>query len=156
MWVIVVFVVFSSCDTYINDTVFMFVWFHPNLQGEFILVSDRQSDASFLIHHFLSLYLRGELSPVCVLLDWEKQFMQVWCSLCVLVWTTCLPLFYFSTLQSVVSGSGAVLQSLQCSQSEAGESPLWSSSCCILIKHLQECCWRPHDMKSQHFSSQSV
>ncbi|XP_038566483.1 elongator complex protein 6 isoform X2 [Micropterus salmoides] len=28
-------------------------------QGEFILVSDRQSDASFLIHHFLSLYLRA-------------------------------------------------------------------------------------------------
>ncbi|KAL3972483.1 translocation protein SEC62 [Sarotherodon galilaeus] len=28
-------------------------------QGEFILVSDRQSDASFLIHHFLSFYLRS-------------------------------------------------------------------------------------------------
>ncbi|KAM8734113.1 elongator complex protein 6 [Acanthopagrus schlegelii] len=28
-------------------------------KGEFILVSDRQSDASFLIHHFLSLYLRA-------------------------------------------------------------------------------------------------
>lgn len=28
-------------------------------QGEFILISDRQSDASFLIHHFLSLYLRA-------------------------------------------------------------------------------------------------
>lgn len=28
-------------------------------QGEFILLSDRQSDASFLIHHFLSLYLRA-------------------------------------------------------------------------------------------------
>nr|XP_046256030.1 elongator complex protein 6 [Scatophagus argus] len=28
-------------------------------RGEFILVSDRQSDASFLIHHFLSLYLRA-------------------------------------------------------------------------------------------------
>uniref|UniRef100_A0A3Q3VP51 Elongator complex protein 6 n=1 Tax=Mola mola TaxID=94237 RepID=A0A3Q3VP51_MOLML len=28
-------------------------------QGEFILVSDRQSDASFLIHHFLSLFLRA-------------------------------------------------------------------------------------------------
>ncbi|KAI3360748.1 hypothetical protein L3Q82_012984 [Scortum barcoo] len=27
--------------------------------GEFILVSDRQSDASFLVHHFLSLYLRA-------------------------------------------------------------------------------------------------
>lgn len=25
-------------------------------------MSDRQSDASFLVHHFLSLYLRGELS----------------------------------------------------------------------------------------------
>ncbi|CAF91876.1 unnamed protein product [Tetraodon nigroviridis] len=31
-------------------------------QGEFILVSDRQGDASFLLHHFLSFYLRGELS----------------------------------------------------------------------------------------------
>ncbi|KAE8289261.1 Elongator complex protein 6 [Larimichthys crocea] len=29
-------------------------------QGEFVLVSDRQSDASFLIHHFLSFYLRGD------------------------------------------------------------------------------------------------
>uniref|UniRef100_A0A671UXB0 Elongator acetyltransferase complex subunit 6 n=1 Tax=Sparus aurata TaxID=8175 RepID=A0A671UXB0_SPAAU len=28
-------------------------------KGEFILVSDRQSDASFLVHHFLSLYLRA-------------------------------------------------------------------------------------------------
>ncbi|XP_068180084.1 elongator complex protein 6 isoform X2 [Antennarius striatus] len=28
-------------------------------QGEFILVSDRRSDASFLLHHFLSLYLRA-------------------------------------------------------------------------------------------------
>lgn len=28
-------------------------------QGEFILVSDRRSDASFLIHHFLSFYLRA-------------------------------------------------------------------------------------------------
>ncbi|XP_070768245.1 elongator complex protein 6 [Enoplosus armatus] len=28
-------------------------------RGEFILISDRQSDASFLIHHFLSLYLRA-------------------------------------------------------------------------------------------------
>ncbi|KAL0984837.1 hypothetical protein UPYG_G00147840 [Umbra pygmaea] len=28
-------------------------------QGEFILVSDRQNDASFLIHHFLSFYLRA-------------------------------------------------------------------------------------------------
>ncbi|KAK5891763.1 hypothetical protein CesoFtcFv8_012207 [Champsocephalus esox] len=28
-------------------------------QGEFVLLSDRQSDASFLIHHFLSLYLRA-------------------------------------------------------------------------------------------------
>lgn len=28
-------------------------------QGEFILLSDRQSDASFLIHHFLSFYLRA-------------------------------------------------------------------------------------------------
>lgn len=28
-------------------------------QGDFILLSDRQSDASFLIHHFLSFYLRA-------------------------------------------------------------------------------------------------
>lgn len=28
-------------------------------QGEFILLSDRRSDASFLIHHFLSLYLKA-------------------------------------------------------------------------------------------------
>ncbi|XP_017284076.1 elongator complex protein 6 [Kryptolebias marmoratus] len=35
-------------------------------QGEFILVSDRQSDASFLIHHFLSFYLRARCR-VCFL-----------------------------------------------------------------------------------------
>lgn len=35
-------------------------------QGEFILVSDRRSDASFLIHHFLSLYLRARCK-VCFL-----------------------------------------------------------------------------------------
>ncbi|XP_026173026.1 elongator complex protein 6 [Mastacembelus armatus] len=35
-------------------------------QGEFILVSDRQSDASFLIHHFLSFYLRARCK-VCFL-----------------------------------------------------------------------------------------
>ncbi|KAG7274862.1 hypothetical protein CRUP_012346 [Coryphaenoides rupestris] len=28
-------------------------------QGEFILVSDRRADASFLVHHFLSFYLRA-------------------------------------------------------------------------------------------------
>uniref|UniRef100_A0A8C7VMY3 Elongator complex protein 6 n=1 Tax=Oncorhynchus mykiss TaxID=8022 RepID=A0A8C7VMY3_ONCMY len=28
--------------------------------GEFILVSDKQTDGSFLIHHFLSFYLRCE------------------------------------------------------------------------------------------------
>uniref|UniRef100_A0A668RPQ1 Elongator complex protein 6 n=1 Tax=Oreochromis aureus TaxID=47969 RepID=A0A668RPQ1_OREAU len=33
-------------------------------QGEFILVSDRQSDASFLIHHFLSFYLRAHYSAI--------------------------------------------------------------------------------------------
>lgn len=32
------------------------------LQGEFILVSDRRGDASFLIHHFLCFYLRGEFT----------------------------------------------------------------------------------------------
>ncbi|KAM4568607.1 elongator complex protein 6 [Fundulus diaphanus] len=32
--------------------------------GEFILVSDRQSDASFLIHHFLSFYLRSRCKVV--------------------------------------------------------------------------------------------
>ncbi|XP_074540516.1 elongator complex protein 6 [Halichoeres trimaculatus] len=35
-------------------------------QGEFILISDRQSDASFLIHHFLSFYLRARCK-VCFL-----------------------------------------------------------------------------------------
>ncbi|KAG7216427.1 hypothetical protein INR49_001913 [Caranx melampygus] len=35
-------------------------------QGEFILVSDRRSDASFLIHHFLSFYLRARCK-VCFL-----------------------------------------------------------------------------------------
>ncbi|KAM9309651.1 elongator complex protein 6-like [Pholidichthys leucotaenia] len=35
-------------------------------QGEFILVSDRRSDASFLIHHFLSFYLRARCR-VCFL-----------------------------------------------------------------------------------------
>ncbi|KAI1885647.1 hypothetical protein AGOR_G00205980 [Albula goreensis] len=35
-------------------------------QGEFILVSDRKADASFLIHHFLSFYLRAG-SKVCFL-----------------------------------------------------------------------------------------
>ncbi|KAM6909926.1 elongator complex protein 6 [Xenentodon cancila] len=34
--------------------------------GEFILVSDRRSDASFLIHHFLSFYLRAQCR-VCFL-----------------------------------------------------------------------------------------
>ncbi|XP_028281763.1 elongator complex protein 6 [Parambassis ranga] len=34
--------------------------------GDFILVSDRQSDASFLIHHFLSFYLRAQCK-VCFL-----------------------------------------------------------------------------------------
>ncbi|GAA6217215.1 elongator complex protein 6 isoform X2 [Lates japonicus] len=35
-------------------------------QGEFILLSDRKSDASFLIHHFLSFYLRARCK-VCFL-----------------------------------------------------------------------------------------
>lgn len=35
-------------------------------QGEFILLSDRQNDASFLIHHFLSFYLRARCK-VCFL-----------------------------------------------------------------------------------------
>ncbi|KAM9852446.1 elongator complex protein 6 [Aulostomus maculatus] len=35
-------------------------------KGEFVLVSDRQSDASFLIHHFLSFYLRARCR-VCFL-----------------------------------------------------------------------------------------
>lgn len=35
-------------------------------RGEFILISDRQSDASFLIHHFLSFYLRSRCK-VCFL-----------------------------------------------------------------------------------------
>lgn len=37
------------------------MYWSKTLQGEFILVTDRQSDASFLIHHFLCFYLRGEL-----------------------------------------------------------------------------------------------
>ncbi|KAM9353213.1 elongator complex protein 6 [Symphorus nematophorus] len=35
-------------------------------QGEFILLSDRRSDASFLIHHFLSLYLRARCKVLFV------------------------------------------------------------------------------------------
>ncbi|XP_037532680.1 elongator complex protein 6 [Nematolebias whitei] len=35
-------------------------------QGEFVLVSDRQSDASFLVNHFLSFYLRARCR-VCFL-----------------------------------------------------------------------------------------
>ncbi|KAM6994425.1 elongator complex protein 6 [Tautogolabrus adspersus] len=35
-------------------------------QGEFILISDRQSDASFLIHHFLTFYLKARCR-VCFL-----------------------------------------------------------------------------------------
>ncbi|XP_041649802.1 elongator complex protein 6 [Cheilinus undulatus] len=35
-------------------------------QGEFILISDRRSDASFLIHHFLPFYLRARCK-VCFL-----------------------------------------------------------------------------------------
>ncbi|CAN9514479.1 unnamed protein product [Ophioblennius macclurei] len=35
-------------------------------QGEFIVLSDRKSDASFLIHHFLSFYLRARCK-VCFL-----------------------------------------------------------------------------------------
>ncbi|KAM9783310.1 elongator complex protein 6 [Neosynchiropus ocellatus] len=35
-------------------------------QGQFILLSDRRSDASFLVHHFLSFYIRGRCR-VCFL-----------------------------------------------------------------------------------------
>ncbi|XP_041798869.1 elongator complex protein 6 isoform X2 [Chelmon rostratus] len=44
---------FTELNSILNTTPDSFT------QGEFILVSDRQSDASFLIHHFLSLYLRA-------------------------------------------------------------------------------------------------
>ncbi|XP_075995880.1 elongator complex protein 6 [Genypterus blacodes] len=36
------------------------------IQGDFVLVSDRQADASFLVHHFLSFYLRARCQ-VCFL-----------------------------------------------------------------------------------------
>ncbi|TNN31291.1 Elongator complex protein 6 [Liparis tanakae] len=51
---------FTELNSILNTTPDSFT------QGEFVLLSDRRSDASFLIHHFLSLYLRGELTPVNV------------------------------------------------------------------------------------------
>ncbi|XP_029307827.1 elongator complex protein 6 [Cottoperca gobio] len=44
---------FTELNSILNTTPDTFT------QGEFVLLSDRQSDASFLIHHFLSLYLRA-------------------------------------------------------------------------------------------------
>ncbi|XP_068591791.1 elongator complex protein 6 [Cebidichthys violaceus] len=44
---------FTELNSILNTTPDSFT------QGEFVLLSDRQSDASFLIHHFLSLYLRA-------------------------------------------------------------------------------------------------
>lgn len=35
-------------------------------QGEFVVISDRKSDASFLIHHFLSFYLRARCKVLFV------------------------------------------------------------------------------------------
>lgn len=35
-------------------------------QGEFVVISDRKSDASFLIHHFLSFYLRAQCKVLFV------------------------------------------------------------------------------------------
>ncbi|KAM8869108.1 elongator complex protein 6 [Spinachia spinachia] len=51
---------FTELNSILNTTPDSFT------QGEFVLLSDRQSDASFLIHHFLSLYLRARCR-VCFL-----------------------------------------------------------------------------------------
>uniref|UniRef100_A0A3P8RR85 Elongator complex protein 6 n=1 Tax=Amphiprion percula TaxID=161767 RepID=A0A3P8RR85_AMPPE len=51
---------FTELNSILNSTPDSFT------KGEFILVSDRQSDASFLIHHFLSFYLRAQCK-VCFL-----------------------------------------------------------------------------------------
>lgn len=51
---------FTELNSILNTTPDSFT------QGEFILISDRQSDASFLIHHFLSFYLRARCK-VCFL-----------------------------------------------------------------------------------------
>ncbi|XP_029958577.1 elongator complex protein 6 [Salarias fasciatus] len=51
---------FTELNSILNSTPDSFT------QGEFILLSDRQSDASFLIHHFLSFYLRARCK-VCFL-----------------------------------------------------------------------------------------
>lgn len=51
---------FTELNSILNSTPDSFT------KGEFILVSDRQSDASFLIHHFLSFYLRARCK-VCFL-----------------------------------------------------------------------------------------
>ncbi|XP_042280250.1 elongator complex protein 6 [Thunnus maccoyii] len=51
---------FTELNSILNTTPDSFT------QGEFILVSERQSDASFLIHHFLSFYLRARCK-VCFL-----------------------------------------------------------------------------------------
>lgn len=51
---------FTELNSILNTTPDSFT------QGEFVLLSDRQSDASFLIHHFLSLYLRARCK-VCFL-----------------------------------------------------------------------------------------
>lgn len=44
-----------------------------------MLLSDRQSDASFLIHHFLSLYLRGEFAPGIVKYYQNKIYFLFMC-----------------------------------------------------------------------------
>ncbi|XP_022060681.1 elongator complex protein 6 [Acanthochromis polyacanthus] len=51
---------FTELNSILNSTPDSFT------KREFILVSDRQSDASFLIHHFLSFYLRARCK-VCFL-----------------------------------------------------------------------------------------
>ncbi|XP_023132498.1 elongator complex protein 6 isoform X1 [Amphiprion ocellaris] len=51
---------FTELNSILNSTPDSFT------KGEFIFVSDRQSDASFLIHHFLSFYLRARCK-VCFL-----------------------------------------------------------------------------------------
>lgn len=122
-------------------------WRLSRLQGEFVVISDRKSDASFLIHHFLSFYLRGELSRFTliycrlagrtstqmVMNRWNLDIRFViqlseWLSS---VWDLCwcFSSVYSSAMQSVVCGSGAVLQPLQRRQSETGESPLLGPIC---------------------------
>lgn len=107
------------------------------------MISDRKSDASFLIHHFLSFYLRGEPSrfkcralllaggggnvTVMVIsrsnldigLLIHSVFLFAHFNVRLVLMFMCL---HFSAMQSLVRGSGSVLQPLQRCQSETGES----------------------------------